>query len=357
MSERDSKREMIREFIANNGSATGPELADYLGVTRQAVSLHLRQLIAAGEIFKTGSTRGARYFPAEAAPPARHIKRNLAISGLDESIVYEKLAVTLNLSQLPNNLESVLHYAFTEMLNNAIDHSKSDQCAIEVRLDATKVGFSVKDRGIGAFQSIADKFSLEDEHAAMIELIKGKTTTQPHAHSGEGIFFVSRSADRFVLRSHRLQIEWDRDRDDVFVTDRRFIKGTLVQFEIRKDSRTRLEDVFGEFAPEQYDFQFEKTRILVKLLQSEYVSRSEAKRLLHNLDKFSEIELDLREVTSVGQGFADEIFRVYAFAHPGIKIRTTNTGKAVEAMIRHVVRQSSSPGGAADALRQQVNIR
>ena len=337
----DSKRKLIREFIAKNGSATGPELADYLGVTRQAVSLHLRQLIAAGEIFKTGSTRAARYFPAGAAPAARHFKRNLAISGLDESIVYEKLAVTLNLSQLPKNLESIFHYAFTEMLNNAIDHSKSDQCAIEIWLDATKIGFSVKDRGIGVFHSIADKFSLDDEHAAMIELIKGKTTTQPHAHSGEGIFFVSRAADRFALRSHRLQIEWDRDRDDVFVSDRRFMKGTLVRFEIRKDSRTRLENVFGEFAPERYDFQFEKTRILVKLLQSEYVSRSEAKRLLLNLDKFSEIELDMREVTYVGQGFADEIFRVFASNHPDIDIRITNTGKAVAAMIRHVGSRSS----------------
>jgi len=203
-----------------------------------------------------------------------------------------------------------------------------------------KIRFSIKDPGIGVFHSIAEKFNLEDEQAAMIELIKGKTTMQPHAHSGEGIFFVSRSADRFVLRSHRLQIEWDRDRDDVFVSDPRYMKGTLAQFEIRKDSRTRLEDVFAEFAPEQYDFKFEKTRVLVKLLQREYVSRSEAKRLLHNLDKFSEIELDMREVTSVGQGFTDEIFRVFASAHPGIDIRTINAGKAVEAMIRHVDRGS-----------------
>ena len=229
-----------------------------------------------------------------------------------------------------------MHYAFTEILNNAIDHSISDRCKIEVRLDATKLTFTIRDIGIGVFSSIAEKFDLQDEHAALIELIKGKTTTQPHAHSGEGIFFVSRSADRFVLRSHRLQIEWDRDRDDVFVSDPRFLKGTLAQFEIRRDSRTRLENVFAEFAPEEYDYQFQKTRVLVKLLRRDYVSRSEAKRLLHNLDKFSEIELDMRDVESVGQGFADEIFRVFALAHPGISIRTINAGDAVAAMIRHV---------------------
>ena len=332
----DTTREAICLFIEQNGSATGPELARHLRITRQAVSLHLRPLIADGIVFKTGSTRAARYFPGDAAPDTRRIRRELNHAGLDESAVYENLAMTLNLSRLPSNVEAILHYAFTEMLNNAIDHSMSDRCTIEFCLDAAKVTFSVKDAGIGVFHSIADKFDLPDEHTAMIELMKGKTTTMPEAHSGEGIFFVSRVADRFQLRSHRIQIEWDRKRDDIFVSDPRFTKGTVVQFEIRKDSRTRLENVFEEFAPQKYDFRFEKTRVLVKLLQKNYVSRSEAKRLLHNLDKFSEIELDMRDVMHVGQGFADEIFRVFAAAHPAIVMRTANASQAVDAMLRHV---------------------
>lgn len=329
-------RDAIREYIEKNGSATSPELASYLGITRQAVSLHLRQLLANAEIVKTGSTRAARYLPKDVALPERHVKRSLALLDLDESSVYDDIAIVLTLSQLRSNVESIVHYAFTEMLNNAIDHSMSELCTIEVRLDAAKLAFTVRDKGIGVFTSIADKFDLPDEHTAMIELIKGKTTTQPDAHSGEGIFFVSKAADRFVIRSHKLQIEWDRYRDDVFVSEPRYLKGTLVKFEVGLGSRTRLEDVFAEFAPEEYDFQFEKTRILVKLLRREYVSRSEAKRLLHNLDKFSEIELDMRDVISVGQGFADEIFRVFASTHPDIAIRISNAGEAIEAMIRHV---------------------
>jgi anti-sigma regulatory factor (Ser/Thr protein kinase) len=336
MSRSTSARDAIRQFIETNGSATGPQLAKHLGISRQAVSLHLRPLIAAGDIFKTGSTRAARYFPGEAAPATRRIKRELSLTGLEESRVYEDLAITLNLSRLPSNVEAILHYAFTEMLNNAIDHSMSDRCTIEFCLDAAKATFTVRDTGIGVFDSIAAKFDLPDEQTAMIELTKGKTTTMPDAHSGEGLFFVSRCADQFVLRSHRLQIEWDRDRDDVFVSDPRFTRGTSVHFEIRQDSRTRLEDVFTEYAPEKYDFEFQKTRVLVKLLRCDYVSRSEAKRLLHNLDKFSEIELDMREVTRIGQGFADQIFRVFASAHPEILIQTTNASKAVDAMLKHV---------------------
>jgi anti-sigma regulatory factor (Ser/Thr protein kinase)/biotin operon repressor len=331
-------RQKLIEYVAQKGSATGPELARHLGVTRQAVSLHLRQLIDDGEIVKTGSTKAARYFPPTAARPLRTVARDLRINGLDESIVYEEISVTLSLSRLSDSIESIVHYAFTEMLNNAIDHSMSDHCRIEAGLDAGQISFSVRDKGIGVFHSIAHKFGLQSEHDAMIELVKGKTTTKPEAHSGEGIFFVSRVADRFKLRSHRLQIEWDKRRDDVFVSEPRFLTGTLVSFEIGRHSRTKLENVFAEFAPEEYDYRFEKTRVLVKLLRREYVSRSEAKRLLHNLDRFSEIELDMRDVISVGQGFADEVFRVFASAHPDISIRAINAGDAVRAMIRHVAR-------------------
>lgn len=338
MTDGQTTRDAIRGYVENEGSATGPELAANFGISQQAISLHLRELIAAGDIFKTGSTRAARYFPAAAAPEARQLKRDLDLTGLDESVVYEDVAIRLNFSRLPANVEAIVHYAFTEMLNNAIDHSMADCCKIEVRIDAARVSFNVKDPGIGVFHSIAEKFDLPDEQTAMIELIKGKTTTMPEAHSGEGIFFVSKAADRFALRSHRLQIEWDRDRDDVFVSDPRHMKGTSVQFEIRQASRRRLENVFNEFAPEEYDFEFQKTRVLVRLLREDYVSRSEAKRLLHNLHRFSAIELDMRDVTNVGQGFAAEIFRVFASAHPEIDIRVINATKAVDAMIRHAQR-------------------
>lgn len=66
------------------------------------------------------------------------------------------------------------------------------------------------------------------------------------------------------------------------------------------------------------------------------VSRSEARNVLTNLDKFKEIILDFDQVPTVGQAFADEIFRVFKSAHPDIKIETTNTNKAIEFMIGRV---------------------
>jgi len=327
----------ILQFLADTDASSGRELWEHLGISRQALNVHLRNLLESGHVIKSGSTRAARYSLAASAPAPLVVSKSLALSGLDESQVYEELALNLGLrGQLRSPVEAIVRYAFTEMLNNAIDHSEADRCKIAFRLDAGAASFDVRDPGIGLFHSIASKLDLADEQTAMLELLKGKTTTMPERHTGEGLFFTSKVADRFLLRSHRIQVEWSKSRDDVFVSARRFIRGTVVSFLVRRDTRRRTDDVFEEFAPKEYDFQFQKTRVLVKLLQADYVSRSEAKRLLANLDKFSEVVLDFKDVNSIGQSFADEIFRVFSRNHPGTKIFTENANPVIAAMLRHV---------------------
>jgi DNA-binding MarR family transcriptional regulator len=324
-------------YLSRRRSASGGELRSHLGISRQALSVHVRSLIEAGKVVRSGSARGARYTLRSRAPAAAAISRALRTRGLDESRIWDELAAGLNLRRaLRPNVEAVAHYAFTEMLNNAIEHSEAERCSILFRLESGTLSFEIRDPGIGVFHSIASKLHLDDENTALVELLKGRTTTMREAHTGEGIFFTSRVADRFVLRSHRIQIEWSRIKDDVFVSNPRFLKGTSVSFLIQRSSRLNLEKIFGEFAPEEYDFRFQKTKVLVKLLQRDYVSRSEARRLIANLQKFSEIVLDFRDVKSVGQGFADEVFRVFAHRHPALKIAAENTKPAVDAMIRHV---------------------
>ena len=89
----ESTRDAICRLVEQRGSVTGPELADELGISRQAVSLHLRRLITEGAVFKIGSTRAARYLPGDAAPVGRSFRRKLEIEGLDESAVYEKVEI------------------------------------------------------------------------------------------------------------------------------------------------------------------------------------------------------------------------------------------------------------------------
>jgi len=74
------------------------------------------------------------------------------------------------------------------------------------------------------------------------------------------------------------------------------------------------------------------------------VSRSQAKRVTARLDRFKEIVLDFRRVDTIGPAFADEIFRVFQRAHPGIHVRWVNAGPDVERMIRRAL----AAGAAAE---------
>ena len=334
----------ILAYLSRRKSVTGGELRAHLGFSRQALSFHMRRLLQTGQVVRSGATRGACYNLAGRLPTGDSVSRHLLTQGLVEDRVWEDLAIRLNLGRaLRPHVEAIVRYGFTEMLNNVIEHSESDRCTIRFRLTSASASFEVRDPGIGVFHSIASKLGFPDEETALIELLKGRTTTMREAHTGEGIFFTSRVADRFLLRSHRIQVEWDRGEDDVFVSQRRLLAGTAVHFVIQRGSRRRLDEVFKEFATKEYDFKFQKTKVFVKLLRRDYVSRSEARRLLANLEKFREVVLDFREVTSVGQGFADEIFRVFARRYPAIKVTTEHTNPVIEAIIRHVM-PTSGPG-------------
>ncbi|MGL6120902.1 MAG: STAS-like domain-containing protein [Fusobacteriaceae bacterium] len=46
--------------------------------------------------------------------------------------------------------------------------------------------------------------------------------------------------------------------------------------------------------------------------------------------------LDFENVDFIGQGFADEIFRVYTIAHPEINLKYMNASPIIEKMILHV---------------------
>ena len=331
-------RDRILRCIEKRGRTTGKELAAHLGMTRQAIHAHLKPLQEEGAIRKIGSTRGASYVPADAPSPPLSFSRTYLANGLEEDRVYDEVALHCRLSgEVGESVRRLLHYAFTEMLNNAIDHSKSRDCAVRFRLDPFWAEFEIRDKGIGLFHSIADKFNLPGEDAAVGELVKGKTTTMADRHSGEGIFFTSKVADRLSLRSHRIDLTFETSPEDVLLGKERFLTGTRVAFRLKRRSRKRLEKIFDTYSPEEFDFRFEKTSVHVRLFGSECVSRSQAKRLVANLERFREVNLDFKGVRRIGQGFADEVFRVFAQRHPHVSIHTTHVDSALEPMIRHVL--------------------
>ena len=335
-----STRERIISFLKQKESASGSEIARHLGVSRQAVNRHLKTMILERRLEKTGRTRGALYrihVPGIEPDGWKRFAKGYALKGLEEHVVLHEVEMFLNVqSALNENALSIFRYIFSEMVNNAIDHSMADECLVDVYIEDYMCHGRVKDAGIGIFYSIHDKLNLVDEAAAVGELIKGKTTTMKERHSGEGVFFSSKAADEMSFRSHRINLVFDNRAGDVYIQEKNNKRGTEVTFGINIHTRRKLEDIFKQYAPEEYDYQFEKTRVFVKLFQRELVARSEARRLLSGLDKFSEIVLDFKGVTSIGQGFADEIFRVFHENHPDIIINVENLSKNLKPMIDHV---------------------
>ena len=312
-------------------------------VSRQFVHRTIHELLAAGKLIKAGATRGATYaLPEHAADLGLLVRERLTNHALKEHETLDALrAKAPFLRTLPDNVDQIFAYAFQEMLNNAIEHSASPTIDVEVRKDGERLQFIVNDVGIGAFSNIMQKRSLPSEYDAIEELLKGKITTQPAQHSGEGIFFTSRVGDVFELDSHAHRLRFDNRLDDVFLEPLKPSKrGTKVTFSISAASRRRIEDVFHKFQVAAEEPAFDRSEIKVKLYSAgaTYLSRSQARRILAGLEKFRSVTLDFAGIAAVGQAFADEIFRVYRAAYPDVAIVPVNMGETVRFMVERATR-------------------
>ena len=254
------------------------------------------------------------------------------------------------LGGLSGNVQDIWYYAFTEIMNNAIDHSGGDQIRFAIQKDALYTEISITDNGVGIFRNIQDYFrkksgiSLNSEQAA-IELYKGRLTTDPARHSGEGIFFVSKMLSEFAVWSDNTVYSYRCDDRDRFVQSHLisyYTKmegiGTMAVMKLENDSKRTSREVFDAFAPLEEGFV--KTLIPMKEMcpLGDPVARSQARRILRRLDEFREIIFDFRDIDFMGQGFADEVFRVFQNQHPDIMLNVINANETVLGMIRHVKR-------------------
>jgi DNA-binding transcriptional ArsR family regulator len=310
-------------------SVSTADVAAALGVSRQAAHRHLRKLAVAGAIVSRGAGRSSRW---ELASSERTFRYRAA--GLAEDRVWDELArETPAISTLGATSRTIAAYAFTEMLNNAIEHSRTK--TIDVRVLAAKDGvvLEIVDHGVGAFETVRSKLRLANQREALAEISKGKTTTMPKRHSGEGIFFTSKAVSRFDLDANGIVWLVDNVREDFTVETSRRERGTRVRLVVARKPKRTLRQVFDEYT---VDDSFAKTRAVVRLfaLGTEFVSRSEARRLLAGLERFREVVFDFARVVAIGQGFADEVFRVWRAAHPAIVISVENANDDVAFMIR-----------------------
>jgi len=120
-------------------------------------------------------------------------------------------------------------------------------------------------------------------------------------------------------------------------------------------SAQTTKEVFDYFASDEHDYGFTKTVVPVRMAQhgaEQLVSRSQAKRLLARIDRFSIVLFDFKEVEVIGPAFADEIFRVFERSHPSIRLVPINALPAVEQV---VVRARSVPREDREGGEQKAN--
>lgn len=340
MAKRRNPKE-IQSFILNNviehPKDIGRFASEHFQVSRSAISKHLQSLQEQELLSSIGVTKNKEYKLVNFVDETYPMK---ITPGLQEGVEWRaKIAPLLN--DVTKNVMDICHHGFTEMFNNVIDHSESDFAVIFININAVEIEIAIWDTGVGIFNKIQTEFNLEDPRHALLELSKGKLTTDDLNHSGEGIFFTSRMFDKFSIFSDSLYFARLNTKDDwlIELEERDKIQGTRVTMHIRQDATQTDTEILNSYKREQDEYGFTRTNVALQLLRyegEELISRSQAKRLLSRVNRFKEVVLDFKGISKIGQAFADEIFRVYSREHPEIHIVPIGTTPEIDGMIARV---------------------
>jgi anti-sigma regulatory factor (Ser/Thr protein kinase)/biotin operon repressor len=325
-------REFILETTENNPQKVIALTIEKFGITRQAVHRHIKHLIEQGALVHS------KYGVYVLCPQERWENTFSLADNPYEDVVWRN-EVKNRLGQLPDNALSIWNYGFTEMFNNVVDHSESQTVVIGVVKTAYSTEMDIWDFGVGIFNKITKAMNLLDERHAVIELTKGKLTTDPKRHTGEGIFFTSRMFDTFSILSGEVFLSHVYgDAEDWILQNQRPSNGTLITMKLKNNTSRTTKQVFDQFTSGD-DIAFTKTVVPVRMAQygdEKLVSRSQAKRLLERIDRFKTVLFDFRGVETIGQAFADEVFRVSLNQHPQVNFVPINANESVMQVINNI---------------------
>ena len=339
MSLKREEKDKIKEFLLKTisiGENPYKAMENNFKISRQTVSKYLNELVEKNYITKNSKGNYAINFYISESKTYKN-------KNLEEDIVYDELIKKYEIDK-KNNVKHILVYAFTEMLNNAIEHSEGTEISIYYTENYFNIFVTIKDNGIGIFKKIVRDHNLKNENEAIFELKKGKLTSDAENHSGEGIFFTSKVVDYFLISSFNKTFS-SRSNEYFYSIEQnkeKCIKGTEVILILNKNTEKTTKEIFDEYTSD--DFVFNKTKITVHLakdyLGHDFVSRSLAKRILMNVEKFKVIVLDFENIDNIGQGFADEVFRVFKNKNPDITIVPVNMNEEIEFMINRAMKNN-----------------
>lgn len=321
--------ERIRALVEREGEIANRDVVRALHVSPATSQRLLSALTTSGVLERHGKGRASRY-------RLRSVRRRFKLTGLEEDRAWQRVADGIaRIRPLGEGEARSLRYAATEVINNAIDHSDGSVVEVSVSFETGgAVVTAISDDGIGVFARLCADFGFSTPQDAIVQLEKGRLTSDPSRHSGEGLFFSSKAVARFRLESQGVAWIVDNLERDSAVAASPLRKGTRVVLEIVQGRTPRLEDVFGAYTDAE-TLEFARTRSTIKLgaLGKTLVSRSEAKRVTQRLGDFKHAVLDFSGVDVVGQGFCDEVFRIFARQHPAVTLEPVGMNDAIAFMI------------------------
>ena len=342
-------RSFLLEHVQYNHKNINKLAADKFQISRQAVNGHLSRLVKEGALLQKGATRNKVYELAVLDKWFNSYSLHSSPAPAEDYIW--RTDVQQALGPLPDNVLKIWYFGFSEMFNNAIDHSEGSTIYVGITKTAINTEMVIGDDGVGIFRKIQNALQLQDERHAIFELSKGKLTTDPARHSGEGIFFTSRVFDGFDILSGGVFFshEFHKEEDWLSEMTTPTASGTSVFLRLSNNSQRIISEVYDRYAEGSDDYGFNKTVVPVRLAQygnDQLISRSQAKRVMARVELFTRVIMNFENVSEIGQAFADEVFRVFANAHPKIQIVAINTSQEVDQMIQRAQQAALQDRGA-----------
>src|SRR4030095_5437005 len=249
----------VRHLVDQRGWVQNRDVAAALRVSSATAHRLLQALGLSGVLERREKGRAARY-------GLRTLRRRFRLEGLDEHRAWSDIAARIAaIRPLDPGATTSLAYAVSEMLNNAVDHSGGRTVTVTVSFAqrGTTV-VTVQDDGVGVFRRVGEDFGYATPEDAIVQLEKGKLTSDPERHSGEGLFFTSKAVTRFRLESQGTAWVVDNAIPDSGIGSSNVRRGTRVVLEIERGHVPRLADVFAAYTDPQ-SLRFLRTRTTIRL--------------------------------------------------------------------------------------------
>ena len=345
MSFTETKRREIKNYILRKIDEDDKDVinktADAFGISVTSVKRYIDAELSEGHIIKDADRSCALALKSSRKKFAYDMS---GISEREDGIVYDDV---LPLMHINDSAGRIWRYVLPEIFNNAIEHSEADRVNVIYTNNCLYGSVTIIDNGIGIFRKVMEAMKeygykdpiLED---AVTELYKGRFTSCPDRHTGEGIFFSMRLLDRFAIISDGIILRHGYEGEPSFVRSHLLDyalkltkKGTVVTMQLENNTRREASEVFEEYSNADEGFFRTRIPIFEACLDRDPVARSQARRLCLRLNDFREAVLDFDKVEIMGQGFADEIFRVYHNNHPEVKLTPVGMNANVHRLYLH----------------------